>query len=262
MTARQSDPLPIMRPGRSKVLPALPFQLIRPGLVAQIIANKVHVTGINEIGNATIGKVGNVMGKILHPIGMKLHVNAHVARFPLVRFLGDAQSCAGIFGIHKVSNARKVVTEGWDFALFANIVGVETRGLVGRGEAHVADQECRLTGKGIEGRIASVALMNQGSTLGNDGLHGVIFCLTNDLDAMRIVIGHVGVVLILHLWIGQSIPNRHTGQIQDDRIVTGQSLIVLKDTMRNRWCIMPTVGFTDNEQWILGIFRMFGHKFL
>ena len=97
--------------------------------------------------------------------------------------------------VQKLVNVGKIITERRALAGLANIVGVETRHLIGTGETHVANDKGRLTGKGVNHGRTLVALVNQCRALWNDLLHGVVRIFVNGLYVMRIVIRHFCVPL-------------------------------------------------------------------
>ena len=126
---------------------------------------------------------------------MEFHIDSHIAGFPFGRFLFNAERLLRSRRVHELGNVSKVITEWRYRAFFANIIGVQACGLVGGGEAQVAHEECGLAGEIVNDGLAGVAFMNQGLALGNDSLHGFIFCLRNDFDTMGIVEGHLRIVL-------------------------------------------------------------------
>lgn len=206
--------VPVMRLGRIKLILVSPFQSQGPRSVAQIVADKVNIAGVDQGGITSVQQLGNVMAKVLHPICVELHIDSVIAGLPVVRVsLVNAQSFLGRFQVQKVSDKRKVVAKRGVLALFTNIVRVKSSGLVWRRQAHVAQYKGRLTGKVIERTISSVALMDECGALWHYRLHGFIRRFVDDLDVMRIVPDHLGIPLVLLLWVGEPVSNGQANEI-------------------------------------------------
>ena len=119
------------------------------------------------------------------------------------------------------------------FTLLANIIGVQASGLVGRGESHVTQNKGGLTGKCINGRVSSIALVDQLGACGNGGQHCIVLVLGDNLEVVAVVPNHFWVPLVLLLRIGQSIADCQTGKVQVDRVFS-RVLVSIVYTVRNR----------------------------
>lgn len=213
-----------------------PGQFEGPSLVSQIIANKVNVSGIDQDRN--IGLVQQILDKgreVMHPIVVELAVDSEVARFPTMNVVGvDAQGFHSRVLIEPGLNGRKVVTERRLFALLTNIVRIQSGHLVGTGQSNVADNKSRLAGEIINGRITSVALMNELLAFRNNSLHGLVGRFVDDLDVVRVVVDHFRVVGILSFGVSKSISNTESAERQvDGGSVLGDRLVSTPDAMSN-----------------------------
>ena len=65
--------------------------------------------------------------------------------------------------------------------------------------------------------------------------------------------------LVLLFWIGQSISNAHTTQVEWNGTLF-QFLIAPPDAMSNGGSVMSAVGFSDNVEWILRVLWKFLHE--
>ena len=189
---------------------------------------------------------------------MEFHVDSKIARFPAVGMLWiDAQSLFGTGQIEPVFNIGIVITQWWFGTLNANVVRIQARRLVGTRQAGIAHQERRLTGKFIQDGIAGIAFLNHAGTMRHDRFHGLVRGLVKNLNPMRIVHTHFGIIGILHLGIGQAIANGQASQVQVQQgrrivvlcvVVLGKSLIALVNAMRNGRHVMTGIRFADNIQ--------------
>lgn len=239
----QSLPLPVSRSRSIESILARPGQFLGPGLISQIIANKIDISGIDQNRNARlVQQVQNKGRKVLHPIGMEFTINTKVTRFPTMDVVGiDAEGRHGIGFVEPRLHRRKVVTEGWLFTLFANIVRVQSRHLVGRSQSHIANNKGRLTGKTIQGTVPRVALMNQFGTLGHNSLHAFVRIFIDDLDVVAVVVHHFRVPGVLRFGIGESIANTQASQRQFDFVIRSScldSLVSLPDAVSNGGSVM------------------------
>ncbi|VEU45334.1 unnamed protein product [Pseudo-nitzschia multistriata] len=246
---------PVVGPGGSKVLLVGPVQVLRPGLVAQVVADKVDVAGVDERRKAGLQQVGDVAGKVLHPVGPELGVDPKVAGLPPVAVgLVHSQGLLGRFEVEPGLDVRKVVAERGDLALFANVVGVEARGLVGRGEAEVAGHKGRLAGKGVDGVVPLVALVDELCAGRDRLLHCVVDALVDDLDAVGVVPDHLGVPRVLLLGGRKAVSDGQAGKVEGDAVVA-QVLVALPDAVRNGGDVVSPVGFPDDVE---GVLRVLG----
>mmetsp|Transcript_11209 Transcript_11209/g.23224 ORF Transcript_11209/g.23224 Transcript_11209/m.23224 type:complete len:442 (+) Transcript_11209:80-1405(+) len=247
---------PVMTNSLVEFVRVIPDQFLGPSLVAQIVANEIHVARVDQGGESCIQQIRHKMSKVFHPIDVKFHVDAKVAGLPRMRVIFvDAQRLLGRFQVEPFLDIAKIITQGSNLALLANIIGIQTCGLVGRGQGHVAGDKGCLTGKAVNGAVAGIALMNQFGTGGDSRFHGVVHALIDDLDAMTIVPDHFGIPWILMFGSCEPIANGQSGKIQFDAIVA-QLVVSLPDTVRNGRNVVSPIGFTNNVQRILCVLGM------
>lgn len=181
----QSLILPAVFFGNIKGFFAVPLQTERPCAVAEVVADEINITSVNQGRNARVQEIRNVRRKRLHPVGTERTVDSKIALSPRVRMLFiHSQGFFGRLEVEKLLNVAKVVAERWVFTLFANIVRVQTRHLVRTGEAHVANQKGRLASEIVKKAVTLVAFGNESSTGINSRLHGVVGRLVHYLDAV------------------------------------------------------------------------------
>ena len=90
-----------------------------------------------------------------------------------------------------------------------------------------------MASKCVDGRVSSIALVNQLGACGNGSQHGLVLILGDNLEVVAVVPNHFRVPLVLLLRIGQSIADCQTGKVQVDRVFC-RVLVSIVDTMRNR----------------------------
>mmetsp|Transcript_21668 Transcript_21668/g.53756 ORF Transcript_21668/g.53756 Transcript_21668/m.53756 type:complete len:486 (+) Transcript_21668:830-2287(+) len=247
---------PVMTLSLVEFVRVIPDQFLGPSLVAKIVANEIHVARINQCRESCIQQIRHKMSKVLHPIDVKFHVDSKVAGLPRMRVVFvDAQGLLRRFHVEPFLDIAKIITQRSNLALLANIIGIQARGLVGRGQGHVAGDKGRLAGKAVNGAVAGIALMNQFGTGGDSRFHGVIDALIDDLDAMRVVPDHFGIPWILMFGSCEPIANGQSGKVQFDAIVA-QLVVSLPDTVRNGRNVVSPIGFTNNVQRIINILGM------
>ena len=79
--------------------------------------------------------------------------------------------------------------------------------------------------------------MNQLCALRHNFFHGLIFALIDDLDVMRVVVYHVGVVGILNFRVGETVSNCQSCKVQGDRVVC-RIIVSDPDAMRDCWHVV------------------------
>ena len=235
---RQTLFLPIMLRRGHKISFALPVQIQRPSAIAQIVTNEIHITGIDQGRNIIIQQIRDISGKVLHPVGMKFHVDSKVAGLPGMRvFFIDMQCLFRGFEIEPVFNVTHIITERRDFTFLADIIRIQAGGLIRAGQTQVAHQKGGLTGKGIDRRITLIAFMNELLATRDDGFHGLIRFFANYFDAVSIVVGHFRIPRVLRFGVGETIANGNTRQDNVDPIIIlfgkRQLFIALVNAMRN-----------------------------
>mmetsp|Transcript_10743 Transcript_10743/g.25353 ORF Transcript_10743/g.25353 Transcript_10743/m.25353 type:complete len:397 (-) Transcript_10743:428-1618(-) len=233
----------------------VPVQLQCPGPISKVVADEINISGVNEGRDTTVEHVCDVRAKVVHPIAVELHVDAHVARFPPAGLVADVKGLARRVEVHERVDVAKVVAEGRSFALLANVVRVEAGHLVRGRFGGVAHDEGALARKGVDDTIALVAFVDELLAGGDGRGHRVVRILGDGLDPVRILVGHLGIPLVLLGRIGKTIADGNTTEIDFDETI-GNILVLLEHLVGDRWSIVATIGFAHNEQRIRGIFGM------
>lgn len=137
--SRQALALPLMLFGRHEFLRPLPRQGQRPRAIANVVADKVDISSVNQGRDAIIEQIGHVSTKVFHPVGMEFHVDSEVASRPRMRMLlVHIQFLHSGFEIQPRLDMREVITQRTVLALNANIIGVQTGHLIGTRQARIA----------------------------------------------------------------------------------------------------------------------------
>mmetsp|Transcript_45615 Transcript_45615/g.110513 ORF Transcript_45615/g.110513 Transcript_45615/m.110513 type:complete len:281 (-) Transcript_45615:603-1445(-) len=242
--------------GLGEVILVLPVQAQGPGLVSEVVADKIEVTSINQSGVSSVQKVTDVATEIGHPVMVELHVDAIVARIPVMRVLFiDVQSLLGRFQVQELADHGEIVAKWRVLTFLADIVGVQSCGLVGTSQSKVACNKGSLASKIRNWAVTTVAFMNQSGALWNCGLHGFVNRLRHNRNVMRVVVDHLWIPLVLLFGVGESISNGETG-IAEFNCSLSLLLIALPDTVSNSWYIMATIRFSNNVEGTLRILRM------
>jgi hypothetical protein len=209
-----------------------PLELVGPSSVTHIIADKVQVAGIHERRNARIQKIRDKRRKVLHPIGMKLEVDAHVAGLPARRLLTNVQRLLGALEIEEFVDMRKVITERGVSTFLGNVVRVQAGHLVGARQAHVANQKRTLARKVVQRAISLVTLLDQSRALGDNLEHGIVRFFRKDLNVMAVIVAHFRIILVLHSRIRKTVANGKAAQVEMNCAVE-LGLIAAPDAVSN-----------------------------
>lgn len=83
--------------------------------------------------------------------------------------------------------------------------------------------------------------------------HGLVRFFGDGLDVVRIVHGHLRIVLVLNQWVRESVADSNTFKINSQPFFILVSFI---DSGRNCWGIMTAVAFAEYEEFTLLVFGM------
>lgn len=137
---------------------------------------------------------------------------------------------------------RKIVAQRVITAWLANVVGVKAGHTERSCECGIAPQEGGLTAEAVQHAISVVALLDALDTNWFRFLHTIVGTLFDDFEIMRVLETHFRVVLVLDLWIGQSVTNGESCKVQCEQSLL-DILVAPPDTMGNGRCVVSSVGF-------------------
>mmetsp|Transcript_15839 Transcript_15839/g.34218 ORF Transcript_15839/g.34218 Transcript_15839/m.34218 type:complete len:237 (+) Transcript_15839:141-851(+) len=203
--SQSSTTIPIMLFGSLKLSTVIPIKIESPSLVSKVVANKVHIASVDERGDTSIEKIGNVGCKVLHPVGVETHVDHHVACLPRWVVRIDMKSLLGSIRVHKRFHVRKVVAERIVPTGLTNIIRIETCGSVRSSQSSITVKERSLASKAAQHSISTVALGNSLRAHGLGALHCIVGAFVDHLDSVGVFEGHLGVVFVLFFGIGETV---------------------------------------------------------
>jgi len=157
------------------------------------------------------------------------------------------QRLFGLFAVEPRLNVGEIIAKRLDVASLSNVVRIQTRHLVGTSEPRIAKKEGRLTGKIIDHAITTVALLNHGNAVRNNGFHGGNRFVTQKVNAMTVVLRHVDVRWVLVFRVSETVADTETGEFQRNCLGSVR-LVAPPDTVRNGWSIVASVTFTHNVE--------------
>mmetsp|Transcript_24496 Transcript_24496/g.48665 ORF Transcript_24496/g.48665 Transcript_24496/m.48665 type:complete len:208 (+) Transcript_24496:912-1535(+) len=145
----------------------------------------------------------------------------------------------------------EVVAERVVAALLADVVGVEAGLVVRGGKLGVAVR----VGSGAVDAALLVALLDLVDA-GRSGVdHRLVRGLGDGLDAVGVVVRHLGVVSILHLRSGEAVSDSDSGEVELDVPVL-EGVVALEDPMRDGRGVVAAVRLSEDEERLRGILRV------
>mmetsp|Transcript_3726 Transcript_3726/g.8880 ORF Transcript_3726/g.8880 Transcript_3726/m.8880 type:complete len:312 (+) Transcript_3726:1378-2313(+) len=176
---------------------ALPLEGERPGLVAHVVADVVHISSVDQGLDASLEHFGNRAAEAVHPILVKTAVDHEIARAPLVPLRPQLGNHLGV--AKEALRGAEVVAEGGVLALLADVVEVQA------GRLHRGD-----LGESAEGERRLARLLRllahpdlRGAQLRRE-LHSLVRCLGHD-GSHGARVGHLAVVKVLDLGGGEPV---------------------------------------------------------
>lgn len=230
---------------------ARPGELQSPSLVAHPVANEIGITRVQQHTDTILEQWRDHVVEGLHPVALEheAHVDLHVARLVLVdldteRGLDILLVQVGLDGVQD-GVAQSTIA----LALLADIVGVLLGHLVGGDHLLVAVGS---GGQAAEDRVGVVASLDQVSACGVGVSHLVAGGIIQDW-AIRVAAGHLGVVLVLDLGVGETVTDEERGKVDvldARRAAQGgrHELVLVVDLLTNGWDVVAGVGLSSDVE--------------
>ena len=223
-----------------------PLESLRPGLVAEPVADEIGITGVDENGNL-LKQARHQAVERLHPVAVEeeVTVDVEVARFVTLSL--GADSLPHVLLVEVVADvAHALVAQvGLILALSANIVDVLAGALVRSQESVVTIDRGWDTNPGA---LAVVARLNHLLATGQSVVHSLAALLVQNSRVATVTAGHWAVVLILSETVGQAVSNKHGLEV-DVALLVGQNL------RSKGGDVVASVGLSSDVEVLLGVLR-------
>ncbi|KAJ6261277.1 Dihydroxyacetone kinase [Drechslerella dactyloides] len=228
-----------------ELLLALPFQGFRPGMVAEPVADKVRVAGINQHGDL-LEQIRHEAMVRLHPITREeeVAVDVEVAGIVLGHLRAEGVDYALLVQVAGDPAEVRVAQVRGILARAADIVHVRARALVRShhrvvavdGRGHAAPHALAVVAVGDEVRAARVCV-----------LHVLAFRVVQHGGVSALAAGHRLVVFVLREAIGEAVADQYRFQID-------VALLVGEDLVGKDGDVVARVGFTRDVEGLGGVF--------
>lgn len=227
-----------------KLILAGPLKGLGPGLVAEPVADKVSIAGVNEHGDL-LNQTGNQAVVGLHPVTVEeeVAVDVKVARVIAVNFGTEGLTNALLVEVlGHVAHALVAQIRGV-LALAADVVDVLAGALVRGKQSVVAVDRGRDTDPGA---LAIVAGLDHGQTAGKSVVHGLARSLVEDGWVTTLTASHGAVVLVLGQAIGQTVTDKHGLQVN--------VAVLVRQNLRGKdGDVVASVGLASDVEVLLGV---------
>lgn len=228
----------ILKLRRCKVLMAGPVESLRPRLVAQPVADKVRVAGVDQ-DRDLLEQARHEPVVRLHPVAVEeeVAVDVKVARIEAVdlgaRGLDDLRL---VKVLRDVAQAR--VAQIAALALFPHVVHVLAGALVGTQQGVVAVDRGR---DADPGGLGAVAALDHGLAARQSVVHEAAGRLVQNSGPATITAGHRSEIGVLGKRIGQTVANQN-------RLEVDVSLLVREDLRSKHRHVMSAIRFSRNME--------------
>lgn len=225
-----------------------PLEFIRPSLVAQPVADEISISGVDKDGDL-LQDAGHKKVERLHPVTLEeeVAVDIKIAAVVTVNSL-DAESSHDLPFVEILVNvAQSRVAEATTLTIYADIVGVPARLLVGAKNLIVAVDR---SGHTAEPALAFIAAVDHGLTARQGIVHGLTVTLAQDGIVATFTAGHRAVVRVLAVRVGQTVADQ-------DRLEINVAVLVRQNLGGEYGNIVASVTFTSNVEVLFGILRKF-----
>mmetsp|Transcript_9388 Transcript_9388/g.32001 ORF Transcript_9388/g.32001 Transcript_9388/m.32001 type:complete len:283 (+) Transcript_9388:218-1066(+) len=220
--------------GRVESLLAAPLQRLSPRTVAVPVANEVLVAGVDGHGNAALEEGNEAVLLLLHPVVHHEAIDEVGALLPLGALAVHVEGRTGGVLVHEGVHHGEVVAEG-ALAVLGNVVHVQATPAVRGLHGVVAE---------VVGLLALGRVLLAGLALGLARLDGrdhvLILRLRDGLDAVAVVVGHLGVVRVLDRRVRQAVPNTHARKV-DGHVAPGKVLVAVVDGLSHGRGVVPAI---------------------
>jgi len=224
--------VPVMVLGGVETLVAIPWEGKSPGLVAHPVTDEISIAGVDEHLDSSFKHRREGVLLSLHPVIGKLLVDLHVARFPGGGGGGDTKSFTGGVEAKPSRGSREVVTQARNLALDADVIGVEPGCFVWSDHFLVALVLGLTADRGVV-----LALVDELDAAWSLELHSHVGEAADGFHIVSVLVRHIGVILVLNGWIGETVSNSDTLEVDLREAVVG--LIAFEHGVGNIWGVVP-----------------------
>lgn len=221
-----------------------PLQGFSPGLVAQPVANKIGITGIDQ-DRDLLQESRNEAVVGLHPVTVEeeVAVDVKVARVVAVDLSTNSLDDFGLVQVVADVAHSRVAKVRAILALTTDIVDVLPSALVRGKEGVVTVDGGRDTNPSA---LGTVARLNHRLAARKSVVHGLAGALVQDSWVTAVTAGHGTVVLVLGVSVGETVANENGLQVD-------VALLVRQDLRSEDGDIVTSIRFTGNVEVLLGI---------
>lgn len=234
--------------GALEVLVAGPLELVGPSLVTEPVADEVGIAGVDEDGNL-LQNTGHEEVERLHPVTLEeeVAVDVSVAAFVVVDSL-DAEGGHDVPLVQVLVNVVETgVAETATLAIYAHVVGVATRLLVGSEDLVVAVDGGRHT---AEPALAFIAAADHGLAARKSIVHGLAVTLGQDSVVATFAAGHGAVVRVLGVGVSQTVADQNGLEVD--------VAVLVRQNLRGKdGNIVASITLTGDVEVLLGVLGEF-----
>lgn len=230
------------------------------GFVAHPVADVVVVTSVVEVTNTSFNQLGNQSIEATEFVFLGKHaVDGEVAGLPSDGRFGTQRSL-DISAVEEGSHLVELITERRNLTFLSDVIGIEASVHVG-GEKRIAS----FSAKGTGFIVAFIAFL-AGLGASRDG---EVHQFGGELGDARLVIGtisfatsccHCRVEGILNFGVDQAVTGGEASEVDLDFV--GAIEVGVVDGRGGGGRVVSTVGFTDDEEFVIFHFRISSKKML
>mmetsp|Transcript_9389 Transcript_9389/g.32004 ORF Transcript_9389/g.32004 Transcript_9389/m.32004 type:complete len:283 (+) Transcript_9389:218-1066(+) len=220
--------------GRVESLLAAPLQRLSPRTVAVPVANEVLVAGVDGHGNAALEEGNEPLLLLLHHIALHECVDEVGALLPLGALAVHVEGRTGGVLVHEGVHHGEVVAQG-AVTILGDVVHVQP-GLL-KGPLHGSLAE---VGRVLARGSVLLALLALGRARLDRSHHGVVLLLSDRLDPVAVVVGHLGVVLVLDGRVRDAVADTHARKV-DGHVAPGKVLVAVVDGLSHGRGVVPAI---------------------
>lgn len=197
-----------------------PLKSIRPGLVAQPVADEVGITSVDE-NRDLLEDSRDKMVERLHPVTLEeeVAVDVKVARVKAINFGSNSLQNFGLVEVG-ANKFEIIVAEAAVFARLADIVDVLASALVRTQKGVVAVDGGR---NASPGTFTVIARLNHRLAATESIVHGLASALVKNSRVTTLTASHGAVVLILSEAIGETVTDQNRLQV-NVALLVGENL--------------------------------------
>lgn len=230
--------------GTVELLLARPLQSLSPGLVAEPVADKVGITGVDQDGDL-LEDLGNKAVERLHPVTLEEEVAVDVKVAAVIAIDLSTNGVANLLLVQVFADpAESAVAEvAAVLTLATDVIDVLTGALVRSNEGIVAVDGGRDTAPDA---TALITVVDQRLAAGKGVVHALALALAENGRVATLSAGHGTVVLILGVGISQAVADKDGLEV-DVAVLVGENL-----RSENR-DVVSGIRLAGNMEVLLGI---------